>query len=411
MLPSKRSKKSRNFLIKMSRLHGTHTADKKPMNLRTSVMLLLSSIFVVMHINGLIHVWPNFKRICNSLMVEPIGFQLLTRMTMRFVNNDEQLVSEIHDTIEKFYKSEEKEPEKRKILDFSVKIIEILSKSYMLLNFICFMIPPMSALIISWISKEFFMLVPLWLPFTDPNEIYGFAINTSAMFFFCVMFYELLISQDLFFIHYTLQVIPMGDILIHKMRQLGEKLSASRKSVKILANTQNFTIEELIKTRQKLNILENSIKQHEKDIINLIKSFNSYNSFISLIHPYMHYTKFVEISTNAVGIGLAILVANLFSISIGISVILIYTLQVLMSCIQGTVISHQNQKILDETWNFPWYKMSIPMQKVWLQFMHQCQSSNELEIVMIGVLNMECFTNVMNGAYSYFMYILNFVKN
>jgi len=140
------------------------------MNLRTILMLILSSICIVMQINGLCHIWPNFIRICHSLMLEPIAFQLITRITARHINNDEQLVAKIHITIDEFYKNEEKVHENLDLLAIRVKFIEFLSKSYMLLNFICFMTPSMSALIISLISGNFVMLVPFWLPFTDPTE-------------------------------------------------------------------------------------------------------------------------------------------------------------------------------------------------------------------------------------------------
>ncbi|CAG9810817.1 unnamed protein product [Chironomus riparius] len=395
----------------MSRLYGSHTADQNSTTSRFALVVFLAVNCIVMQINGLFHNWPNFIRICHSLMVEPIVFQLLTRITMRYINNDEQLVSDIHDTIDKFYKNEEKELDNQIILSAGVKLIEILSKSYMLLNFICFMIPPLSALIISWISGEFIMSLPFWLPFTDPTTTFGFTINMSLVTFYSVMFYDILISQDLFFINYTMQVIPIGDIFIHKMTKLGEKLSKIRENQKLLATTQKYTFDNLQMMRRNLNIQEHSIKQLEKQIISLIKSYNSYNDYISLIFPYMHYTTFVAISTSALGIGLSILVATFLSASIGISIMLIFTLQVLMTCFQGTIISYQNQKILDSAWDFPWYKMSVPMQKVWLQFIHQCQNSNELKIIIIGLLSMKSFTNVINGAYSYFMFILNFLKH
>jgi len=401
----------RDFLIKMSRFHGCHAADKSQINPRIILMLLLSSIYIVMHINGLIHIWPDLIRICHSLMVEPIAFQLITRILARFINNDEHLVAEIHDTIDKFYKNEEKDDENQKMLTFGVKLIKIQTKLYILLNFICFMTPSVYILMLSWISGELVTVIPLRLPFTDPREAFGFTINISLIIFYSVMFCEIFVSLDLFLIYYTMQIIPMGDIYIHKMRKLSERLSKYRKNEKLLKSTNQNKFDNFQMTRHKLNVQANLIKKLEKDIINQIKSYNSYNNFIALIFPYMHYPSFVAIITNTIGIGLAILVATFLSTLNGICTILVFTLQVLMSCIQGTIVSHQNQEILNEAWNFPWYKMSVPMQKVWLQFMHQCQNSNELKIVIIGVLNMECFTNFINGAYSYFMFILNFVKH
>jgi hypothetical protein len=49
-------------------------------------------------------------------------------------------------------------------------------------------------------------------------------------------------------------------------------------------------------------------------------------------------------------------------------------------------------------------------QKIFLQFIHLVQNSNGLNVPILGDINMELFTNVMNGAYSYLMCLLNFTK-
>jgi hypothetical protein len=54
--------------------------------------------------------------------------------------------------------------------------------------------------------------------------------------------------------------------------------------------------------------------------------------------------------------------------------------------------------------------LSPKMRKIYLQFLHFCQNSPEIELPIYGVLNMEIFTNIINGSYSLFNFFLNFIK-
>lgn len=363
-------------------------------------------------------------------MLEPLGFQLVCRLFARYFNDDENLVIKVETVIEDFYKAMEKDLKNRKLLLKRITMIESMIKIYTFINMLTFATPTVTSLILSYVSNEYIMFVPFSLPFTDSRQTVGFAINEIAMSFYSVMFFELLIQQDLCFIYFTMQVIPMSDIFIQDLKKVGKKLEKYKKTLNGLLNQRlnreksyklEFDKTQIVKIyeqksklifKSKSNAMKNrkSITAMEEEVINNIKQFNSYNNYISMFQPYIYMSSFVAIFTNAIGIGLSIVVAKFFSISIGVSVISILTLQVLMPCLQGTIISHQNQKILNEVNGFPWYKMSIKMQKVWVQFIHQCQNANELEIMFIGVLNMECFKDVMNGAYSYFMYVLNFLN-
>jgi hypothetical protein len=99
-----------------------------------------------------------------------------------------------------------------------------------------------------------------------------------------------------------------------------------------------------------------------------------------------------------------------FSAPIGLVVTFDYFAQVIVLCSYGAIITHQKEKIVEELCGLPWYELSNKNQKIFLQFIHMCQSSNELELPLIGVLDMRILTDVVNGSYSYFMFLYNFLK-
>ena len=90
--------------------------------------------------------------------------------------------------------------------------------------------------------------------------------------------------------------------------------------------------------------------------------------------------------------------------------ILIYFIEVLIPCTIGTVIEHQHDRLLDELCAFPWYELSLKEQKIFLQLIHKCQYLNSLELPLVGDVNFELLKDILNAAYSYCMYILNFVQ-
>jgi hypothetical protein len=98
-----------------------------------------------------------------------------------------------------------------------------------------------------------------------------------------------------------------------------------------------------------------------------------------------------------------------YSVPVGVSAIIGYTTEVALVCVEGAIITHLKEKILKDLWSFPFYELSPKMKKIYLQFLHCCQNSQEMEVPIFGTLNMEVFTNVMNGGYSLLNFFLNFV--
>lgn len=115
-------------------------------------------------------------------------------------------------------------------------------------------------------------------------------------------------------------------------------------------------------------------------------------------------------SIDSACIGLGIVYTRFSSLSVGILAVCIHVFNVLMQCIEGTIVSIQNEKLLMGILNLPWYELSKSQQKIFLQFIHECQGTHVLTVPIVGTLNMQLFTNVVNGAYSFLMFIIQFVK-
>jgi hypothetical protein len=77
----------------------------------------------------------------------------------------------------------------------------------------------------------------------------------------------------------------------------------------------------------------------------------------------------------------------------------------------GTIVSHQNEKLLRAVCNFPWYNLSVKKQKVYMQFIHQCQQATSIDLHIIGTFDMELFTNIMNLSYKYLNFVMNFMTD
>lgn len=304
------------------------------------------------------------------------------RLSGNFLRDDEQTVLDIQRTIDEFYKSEEKIFRRRKFLTHKISYIGQAVKSYMLINGILFHVPIATSIIMSIIFKDFILLAPIFMPFIDPYSIYGFIVNEILMLLFSTMFYMLLIAYDLTCFYYILQVIPMCDVYIMNVKELGDKVAKQTENPYFMSS----------------------------NVRKLIADFEKFSSYIQLVVNFMHLTTFAAMTINAVAIALSLFIALKLLIPIGISFGCICMFQVLLPCLQGTIISHQNQKILHAVWDFPWFQMKNKEQKLWLQFMHNCQHGSEFNILFIGQLNMECFAGVGNAAYSSLMFVLKLMK-
>jgi hypothetical protein len=369
----------------------------------------LSFLEQVMHINGLIGNIKSIVSVCNSMVLYFVALQIASRTVSFFVRNDGETVRNMYDLILKFYEREQKTIAYRPLLLRKLENTEVFMKSYVALTTFGFCTPIITTLILSSIRREFFLFAPLYMPFTDPTQLFGFTVNVILLFVVTMLCSAIIMAGDAYIILGAFQIMPMADIFELKLHDFGMKLkeapvvedldhqpSTSRGTA---AWVTAFAVIQKKKNREK----------QEKQLIELIKEFHDYNDYIGLVFKYAELTFFMALLCNSIGIGLAVIVMRFFSIPIGMTYFFLLSMQVAMPCMIGTMVSTQNEKLLDAVCSFPWYELSVKNQKVFLQFLLECQNANQFDLQMIGSLDMELFTSVMNGAYSYLMYILNFM--
>lgn len=234
---------------------------------------------------------------------------------------------------------------------------------------------------------------PVYLPIIDYNSLGGYLLNSVLSAVFSTIFGTLVIVADVAYAFHGVQVIPMVEIICLKLQNLSKELSDFHERKQ--RNDKNFP----------------SLEEIELQLIEVIKCHQRYQHYCHVIHYYSRYHFFAIFCSNSIAIGLAIVVAKYISAPIGVAFIAVFCTQVAVPCVIGSIIDFQNTKILDELKSFPWFDLTRKSRKTFLLFIQCCQNSEELGIVIIGNINMELFTQIINGAYSYLMFILNILKN
>lgn len=144
-------------------------------------------------------------------------------------------------------------------------------------------------------------------------------------------------------------------------------------------------------------------------LIEIINFYQEYNDFVVMNQEFMEITQFFCISTNAIGVSLCVVAIFELSISVGIVSLIIMISHIAYPCVLGTIISHQNDRLVKAISDFPFYKLDVADQKIFLQFLTFAQNTQELNVAIYGDVNMELLQNVLNVAYSYFMFLFNFI--
>jgi hypothetical protein len=376
---------------------------------RLKLILLGGFIEQIMQVNGIYQNRGNIVSICNSMIIYSLALQLISRFVRHVVKGDEAMVENMFDLTLRFYGREQMNENHRPVLMKNLEKCEIFMKSYLVIITIIYHSVPLTAWIVSLFSSEYKIFVPIYLPYTDPNETFGFVLNMTFMTIATSTVNAIFAAGDAYIIFNSLQVLPMVDIIVLKLQDFGEKLmkfqfqghEEPQPSTSTSTGEHKMIIKSLKrrKNREKL----------ESQLINMIKEFRDYNSYVGIIIEYAEFTFFTAVLLNTLNIGLSFIVMHFYSIPIGIAYLILLLVQVTMPCLIGTMILTQNEKLLNALWSFPWYELSLKNQKVFLQFIHACQNAKHFNLLVIGTLNMELFMSVINGSYTYLMYILKFM--
>jgi hypothetical protein len=384
-------------------------------NPRFIFVLVLCAGGEVMHAHGLYQTWPNIPSICSSLAITIFYLVLIGRLFNKIFKNDDDIIQGLLKTTITFYEQEEQIPEHRPVLLAKIKFLQSLIIYFLVFSLLIVSIPNPTAWIVSWYTGELTLVSPVYLPFTDPKTLFWYTINSAILTFFTLLLFTMFMAYDVLYIFFVYQTVPMVEIYCMKVRKFGEKLiqAKTEKMVNHFEPSTSTLNAKGLWNHAVHRALENKkakkIAIVEQNLVTLIKEFNVYNEYVQAILVYLELPIFASMSLISMAIAMAIVVTLYYSKAIGgVMVIFLFSL-VFTPCVQGTLILHQKEKILDEICAFPWYELSNRKQKMFLQLIHLAQNSTELTVPIVGDIDMELFTDVMNGGYSYFNYLYNFV--
>lgn len=384
-------------MLKICRFIGNDMPEKSTLFPRRFVLVLFIGLLEqIMQFNGIIQSYPDIIMICNNLAIFSVSSQLLAQLLNRIIKNDVKQQRYFESLLMDFYKNAEKVEDYIPILNSTAKLTRTVVEKFLVIFFIIFHIPILTAWITSVITREFVYFAPVYLPLIDYNSLTGYVVNSVFCSLFSTTFGTLIIVNDAGYAFHGIQVIPMVEIICLKLRNLSKELSVFRER-----KTQKSSVESNFK----------GLVEIELQLIDVIRCHQRYQHYFHVIHDYSRYHFFVIFCGNSIAIGLCIVVVKYISAAVGIALIAVFCTQVAVPCVIGSIIDYQNTKILDELKSFPWYDLSRKSQKTFLQFIQCCQNSGELKIVIIGSINMELFTQIINAAYSYLMFILSILKD
>jgi hypothetical protein len=376
-------------ILKYGRTVGSFNPNGKLISTRIILFGLYCLLFQGFCINGVIHEWPNMISVFIVIPYFLLSIQGFIRLTSRYFRNHEQLMENLNKKIKEAFDYGEKRDEFLEICSSSVRIsenaIKLLRISYVIIYLTVYIAP----FVLSAQKNKLILFQPYRIPFIDPHSLWGYLIHLicgAILEIIGFLFFSTVESLNIFF---GLQIIVIGNVFVQRLKNYAVELT--NKSV-------------LFNNQRKMD------QEQQKEFIQLIKIFYEYEDYISDFLEMSKIYAFSVISFGAIAIGFHGFIALKFSILSGFVGICGILVQIFIQCATGAVMMHQKNKIIDAVCGFPWYYLPRTDQKVFLQFIHLCQNATEFELPIIGAINMELFTNILNASYSYLMGIYNFVK-
>lgn len=384
------------------------------------IVLILVPLVTVMQINGIYHVWPNVLGTAQSLIGFPFLLHVLARVYNRFVVHSENILNEIQIKLFQFYKVHECNLKYRKILLEKSAICHQIVKTYMISCGICYFMPVLSTIVNAILTSQLKLMAPVFIPYLDHEELLGFVVNT--IFFIPITFFLYLSIGigEFLIIFFGYQGVPMIDLMCLKMDELEESLEIfeAEKCKKIdpiltqMPSTSKWMAVQAIKNAQTAKEMTQKVERAriEQKLIGIINDYCFYTNFFESILAAIQWPSFLRFSANSYALCICVLTLLTSSKLIGLSLFILFLLQIAIDCVIGTRIEMQNERFLNKLCGFPWYHLSKPKQMIFLQFIHLCQNGIEFGLPMIKKVDMELFSTILKGAYSFFMYLWTFVK-
>jgi hypothetical protein len=326
----------------------------------------------------------------------PIISIIATNFITEFLLNGINMAVDRFEVINNLYKSQEHVPEHREIL---LRYLKSLRKAFKIIPIflaVVYHMPLAAGLILAWWKQKFIYSVSFYVVFMDRHSLSGFVVNTILQLMATSLVYVCMMSFNLYHLFITTQVIPMTNIYCFKLREIG----------KLLVTKNRITTNPRLVLKFAHQLKFATVNQK---LLNFVREYENYTNYIDMLTKTRgKFLYLVVVSISAAAIGLSGFLAWKYSISIGLFLFIIYFLNIALFCVFGTLMEHQNKKLLDEFYNFPWFELSESQKKIFLQMLMVLQDSRQINTWIIGNLKVELLTTILNSSYSYLMFLINF---
>jgi hypothetical protein len=352
-------------------MHYTGINLTKPVEINRRLLLCFFVIIVAFFYFGvsILLEFPDVKAMMQATMTMSIGIQIIIRLFLYLLDPSPAHVSIA--SIEKFYKISDGFDEKRqRVLRFFLRRLGKLFFIFMPLHAFCQFFPFLMSFYVYAVKGKAIPPIPAFVYGVARDSFFGYSLNVSLQLLISVMLYMGNPAVDCFYVIVVTHLKPMIDVLKCDLEDLQDFLT--EKKEKLVEN------EKIIKEK-----LTNIVESHRKIL-------EYYNGIATLISRQF----FVLITMNIYCIcssGISLLTSD-YTIAIGIG--LLYPIQIFFVCTMGSFVRHQHMRLNQILWQFNWYQLPIHHQKHFLYIMLNAQQPISLELLFIGVIDMELYTDV-----------------
>lgn len=315
-------------------------------------------------------------------------------MISRYVNffTHKTNVKTIHEHVILFYKTSETDPKYFGKLLKVQKKSGLVTKVFLHLNFLGFILPITSTIVKYFITGQQETLSPIFLPFTNLSSSLGYLLNSFFLLLLSVLAFFGFSTHDGTFLIYGYQCIAFVEILLIKVKELSEFISEEVEQVNHFKGV-----------RRNLKIV--------KKLKEIMKLHNDYQIFKNLISDFGGLPSFVAIFVNVIAVCLSIIGALKVTFIGGIAAALGFFFQMAIPCLIGNLISLQNEKFINAIYAIPWYELDEnETKKMICQLLIFSQNSGSIELPILSTLDNELLAKILNAIYSYCTALLSLLK-
>jgi hypothetical protein len=300
-----------DVLIKMCNVVGLQMPVVVICHRRYIVALLFLLVFCTMFVNGCYQSYGDTYRMLHALVPTAFIVVIIGSVLNLFYSDYQKFAPSIQKKTVEFFEQHENNPKYREMLVKRADESELCLKMLLCCSFLCFHLPIVYSFALFAVTGEKFLFLNNYLPWTDPNETFGFILNLSLLTMLMPVACFGLLVLEIFFVFYGYQVVPLCDVLCSHLDEIGEGLLKLERveNSKVTTSLSQVVIEQL---------RQNKLKKLEAKLIEVIREHHEFDLFVKEIIFYTKLPCFFTITCNSLSIGLCIVFFFKISMALGI---------------------------------------------------------------------------------------------